>query len=72
MTENQPTMTLLGPLALRLGPARQKLPFAGHTKQLFVYLAGHANLGIRRETLLDELWSDVAPARAQSGLNTAI
>ncbi len=72
MTDALLAMTLLGPLALRIGAARQKLPFAGQTKRLFVYLAGHANISLRRDILLEELWPDVVPARAQSGLNTAI
>ena len=72
MTHDIPALTLLGPLALRIGPRRQKLPFAGHTRRLFVLLAGHANVALRRDMLLDELWAGVAPARAQSGLNTAI
>ena len=65
-------MSLLGPLALRVGATRQKLPFSGSTKRLFVYLAGHANEALRRDVLLDELWTDVERARAQSNLNTAI
>lgn len=65
-------MTLLGPLAIRIGPRRQKIPFAGRTRRLFIFLAGHANVSVRRERLLDELWPDVIPERATSGLNTAI
>lgn len=71
MTQAKPALTLLGPLALRLDEARQKLPFAGQTKKLFIYLAGHANLAVRRDVLLQELWPDVPLSRAQSGLNTA-
>lgn len=72
MTHELSAMTLLGPLALRVGATRQKLPFAGQTKRLFVYLAGHANVSLRRDHLLDELWADLPPSRAHSGLNTAI
>lgn len=72
MTHALPALTLLGPLALRLGATRQKLPFAGQTRKLFIYLAGHANAAIRRDVLLHELWPDVPQIRAQSGLNTAI
>lgn len=72
MTQDLPSLTLLGPLALRIGAERQKLPFAGRTRRLFVFLAGHANCAVRRDTLIDELWTDTIPPRAQSGLNTAL
>ena len=72
MTQDFPSLTLLGPLALRRGRRRQKLPFAGHTRSLFTFLAGHANAALRRDALIDELWPGVPVQKAQSGLNTAI
>jgi len=72
MTNDTPVMTLLGSPAVRAGNRRQKLPFAGQTRRLFVYLAGHANLGVRRDCLLEELWTDIVPSKATSNLNTAI
>lgn len=72
MAQTLPTITLLGPIALRIGDKRQKLPFAGRTRQLFTYLAGHANSGVRRDCLQDEIWPGVDASRAGSGLNTAV
>ena len=72
MAQTLPMITLLGPIALRVGDRRQKLPFAGRTRQLFTYLAGHANSGVRRDCLLDEIWPGIDAARASSGMNTAV
>lgn len=72
MEDETTTLSLLGPFAIRRNNRRQKLPFAGQTRRVFVFLAGHANFGLRRDVLLEELWPDCDPAKAGSALNTAV
>jgi DNA-binding SARP family transcriptional activator len=66
------SISLMGPFALRLGVARQRLHLAGNTKRLFMLLAGHFNRGLRRERIVDEIWPEVPPDRAASALNTGL
>lgn len=72
MTDSTCRLTLMGPPALRREQRRQRLPFAGATRRLFLLLAAHANRALRRELALDTVWPDEPVGRANSALNTAV
>jgi len=65
-------LSLTGPFAIRVGKFRQKLHIAGNTKRLLILLAANFNHGLRRESIIAEIWPDADARRGASSLNTAI
>lgn len=65
-------LSLMGAIAIRRNGLREKLHLTGQTRQLFSYLAAHANQEKQREGILEAIWSDAYNSRAISALNTAV
>ena len=62
---------LLGPLEVEMDGA--VLPVGGpRQRALLAYLLLHANEAVRREVLIDALWGEEPPARAQNSLQVAV
>jgi DNA-binding SARP family transcriptional activator len=66
------TVSLTGSFAIREGAGRRRLHIAGNTKRLLMLLAANFNHGLRRASLIADIWPRSDAQHGSSALNSAL